>query len=702
MATLEKIRSKGVLLIVVVGFALLAFIVGDFLTQGSTYFSKSREIVASIAGEDINIADFHAAIDQMTEVYKIETGQNELSEDIVAQLRASVWESLVNEKLLNAEAQKMGLSVSKEELSDRLIGNNIHPLILQRRAFADETGRFSRVALLQFYEFANQNGNPEAQQQAAQAKNYWLFWERNVKNSILQEKYTALISKAVVANSVEAQQAFDASKNSLMVQYIVQPYFMIADSLVNVSNNDIKNLYNKRKELFKQEANRSINYVAFTVKPIEEDYKEAEEWINRLSEEFKTTDDVTGLVNSNSDVMYDGRNYTERTVPMALKDFAFGGNNGDYFGPIFSNDTYTMARIMEAGIMQSDSVKLRHIFLTSADESKKDSIIGAIRGGANFGELALKYSAIQQTAVNGGEIGWVQDGAGVDKDLAEAFNKNTNEIFTISNPSGVQIIQIMEKTPARRKVKLAILQRQVIASSRTQSKLFNEAKQFAGSVSNIEKFTAKAEENGYIIRPAVELTAMTDRIADIPQSREVIRWTFQNSKGDVSDVIECGNTFIVAAINEVNEKGYRSIEKATPQLKAELLRDKKAELISKKMADQLASSSSLESLAAALNVDVKEAENVTFAGYQFGAAGFEPAVIGKTVNQPMNKISTPIKGNAGVYVVMPVDKTVNEMAYDAKLQKAQLNAQSNYTLPYSILQDLKDKAKITDNRLNFY
>ena len=241
MAVLDKIRSKGVLLVGAVGLALLAFIVGDFLNSGSSYFNKSKETVAKIVGEDINIKDYTASIDQMTEVYKIETGKSELNEEMMTQLRASVWESMVNEKILNAEAKKLGLAVSKEELSDRCIGNNIHPLIQQRRTFAGENGQFSRPLLVQFLNSLEQApANEEMKQQLAKAKSYWMFWEKTVKNSILQEKYTALISKAVVANSLDAKMSYQDRKTSVDVAYVVQPYYTVSDSAVTVSKSEIK------------------------------------------------------------------------------------------------------------------------------------------------------------------------------------------------------------------------------------------------------------------------------------------------------------------------------------------------------------------------------------------------------------------------------------------------------------------------------
>jgi len=704
MAVLDKIRSKGVLLVAAVGLALLAFIVGDFLNSGSSYFNKSKEIVANIVGEDINIKEYSESIEQMTEVYKIETGKTELDEQMMTQLRNSVWESLVNEKILNAEAEKLGLAVSAEELSDKLIGNNIHPLIAQRRTFAGENGQFSRPLLIQFLNSLEETpANEEMKQQIAKAKSYWLFWEKTIKNSILQEKYTALVSKAVSANSLDAKMSYQDRKVSVDVAYVVKPYFMIPDSAVNVSNSEIKDRYNKQKEQYKQAANCAINFVSFYIKPLKEDYSEAETWINKLSTEFKTTDDIVGLVNSNSDVMYDGRNYSFQSVPATLKAFAFGGATGDVMGPIFVNDTYTMAKIMQSGIMQSDSVKLRHIFLVEKDAAKADSLVAAIRAGADFATLAQKYSAVKQTAANGGEIGWLEDGvAGVDKEITTvAFTKAPNEVFTIKGAQGTQIMQVMEKTPARSKVKLAILERKVVPSSKTYSKIYNDAKQFAADM-NSEKFEKVAKEKGYMVRPATDILETSEKIADVPQSRKIVQWAFKSDKNDVSDVFDCGTEFVVALTTEVNEKGYRSLEKVTEQLKAEIIKDKKAELMINDLKAQLSKTPSLEALAATMGDSVKMAPAVNFAAYQFGMTGAEPAVIGKSTVAAINTVSAPIKGNAGVYVIRTSNKVENPQPFDAKMEIMQLNSRMNYSLPYMIIQDLKDKAEIVDNRLNFF
>lgn len=704
MALLGKIRSKGVLLIVIIGLALLLFIVNDALTQGSSFFNKSRETVAEILGDAVNIRDYSESIEQMNEVYKIETGQNELNEEIQSQLRGSVWESLVNEKLLFAEAKKIGLTVSTEELKDNLLGDRIHPMISQRRMFANESGQFDKVQLQRFYDNIHMNPeNEEMRQQIEKIKNYWLFWEHNVKISLLQDKYNQLLAKAITANSLDAKMNFEASSKIYDIDYIVQSYFTVPDSTIKVTDSEIKALYNKRKEQFKQEASRSINYITFTVKPSQDDYSEAEKWINQLADEFKTTDDVAGLVNSNSDVMYDGRNYSENSIPLSIKDFAFGNAAGAVMGPVFANDTYTMARIMEAGILMPDSVKLRHIYLTPDKESKTDSIVSALKSGADFATLARKYSAVQQTAAAGGEIGWIQEGVGFDKEITgAAFSKAVNEIFTLKNAQGTQIMQVTEKTSPRRKVKVAILERKVVPTSRTVSQYFNDAKQFIADVPNQEKFDKKAQEKGLPVRQANELLKESQKVSDIPQSRQIVRWAFEKDKGAVSEVFDCENTFIVATITDVSEKGYSPLQKVSTQLRSELIRDKKAEQIISNLNAQLAKTSVLGEIAQTIGTDVKEALGVTFSAYQFGTAGFEPAVIGKITKLGLNKISSPIKGNAGVYVVMPKNIQSSDNQFDVKAQISQLNSRTSYTVPYSIIQQLREKANIKDNRLNFY
>lgn len=701
MATLEKIRSKGVLLVTIVALALFAFIIGDFLTQGSSFFNQSKETVADINGTKVNIRDYQDMIDQVVIVQKIESGINEVDERTMDQIRSYVWESMINQQLLEIEAAKMGLAVTKEELSDRIIGNNVHPLVAQRKVFFDQTGRFNKAILVQFLsQIDNAPADAAQNQQFEELKKYWLFWEKTIKFSILQEKYNLLIGKAVVPNTVDAEYQFNARNEIYDFNYVVKPYFMISDSAVSVSDNEIKDLYNKKLEQFKQEPNIDLKFITIDIKAQDKDYKDAEAWINGLSDEFKSGADVTALVNANSDIPYTGENYSEKTVPYELKSFAFSGNSGDVMGPVFANEAYTMAKIMETGILTSDSVKIRHIYITKDKAAKVDSIVNAVKSGASFAGLAAQYSAVKQTAQNGGEIGWITENIqGLGEDIVKkAFAAGLNQVFTVDDSQGTQIMQVTEKTKAVRKVKLAILERKVFPSTESVGKLFNQAKNFATEL-KADSFDTRAENRHYIVRRADNMLTSTGQIQNIEQSRQIIRWAFENKLNAVSDVFECKDKFVVAVIDGVNDKEYRSINKVQSQLKAELIRDKKAEILIAKMAKD---GNTLGAIAAAEGVDVKDALGVQFSAYQFGAAGFEPAVLGAAINTPLNKLSAPVKGRSGVYVVQKISETKGTETFNARNEKMSLMSRYSYSLPMSIAKDMKDNADISDNRINFY
>lgn len=704
MATLEKIRSKGVLIIVVIGIALVSFIIGDFFTQGSTVMNQSREKVAEINGRNVKIQEFQDLLDQITIFQKYESGQADIDEQTMQQMRTYVWDQLVREQLITTEATKMGLTVTTEELSEYLIGNTIHPLIQQRRFFADESGQFSRSLLLQFLNHKDEEPTDmQMQEVLSEYRKLWIFLERTVKFAVLQDKFNSLFSKALVANTIEAKRNFDLNNKSIDVDYVVQPYFTIPDSEITVTPKEIRDRYNARQKMFRQEPNVSLKIVSFRIQPSEKDFTDTEAYINNLKEEFSTSSDIIELVNSNSDVPYTGRNFTKTTVPTIYREFAFSGKTGDVFGPVFSNNTFTMARIMETGLMSPDSVKLRHIFLAGEQASKTDSIVRLINAGANFGELAKTYSAVTQTAQMNGEIGWIVDGdPSLDREiLNNAFTKNTNEVFTFSNAQGTQIMQIMEKTAPKPKVKLAILERAVTASSITESQIFNEAKRFAAGL-RADMFDSIAAKNNYPVRYASEVLKTSDRILNIPQTRQIIRWAFDNKVGSVSDVFECERELIVAVLTDKNESGFRPLSAVSDQLRNEIIRDKKAQLITEQLNQKITNDLTLENIAEAIGQEVSQADNINFGSFQFGLAGSEPAAIGKATTLALNQISTPVKGNAGVYVLSARNITALENVFVPETEKQMLRSRFSFSIPNSIFMDMRDKAEITDNRLTFY
>ena len=665
MASLQRIRNHGALLIAIVGLAMLAFILGDFLNSGSSFFNRSRENVGVIEGQKVHYTEYEAAKEQLTEVYKIESGRSDFDEDTHAQIRNQVWNMLMMDYTLRAQAEKIGMDITADELSELCIGENVHQIIRARRAFAGEDGQFSRDAVISLLQAINQEGE-DAEQNAnlKQAKTYWMYWEKAVRISYMQEKYTTLLQHMLKANSLDAEYAFNSRKNGVSAEYVMQPYFTVADSLVSVSDRDLKKLYKQHKEQYKQTPNRAIKYIAFDIVPNEADFKAAETLMNNLKEEFQTTEDVSLVVNTNSDVMYDGRDYSEETVPAQFKEFAFNkdAKTGDCTEILFENNTYAMARIMQAGYSLPDSVELKAI----------------VEGGEDQ------------------ELGWFK-AADLPKNIAEpAFAGKRGDKFTVAQGMGEQTYEIMEIGKATPKVKLAILAREVTPSSKTYSIIYNNAKQFIVNNNNAEALESAAQEAGMTVVPEYNLTATTDKVGQLKGSRSIVRWAFDAKEGAVSDVFECGNQFIVAALTEVNDDEYRSLDAVRAELTYEATNNAKAEYIKK----QLKGAESLEAAAQIMGQRVQSVERVSLADSRFGNAGMEPAVIGKTIAQGENTLSEPIQGNMGVFVVKTGTANNSAEEFNVESEKAQLASRFAY-LPYQAMQLVEEKAEVTDNRANF-
>ena len=665
MASLQRIRNHGALLIAIVGLAMLAFILGDFLNSGSSFFNRSRENVGVIEGQKIHYSEYEAAKDQLTEVYKIESGRSDFDEDTYAQIRNQVWNMMMMDYTLRAQAKEIGMDVTVDELSELCIGENPHQILRSRRAFMDENGQFNRDAVKNLIAAIN-DGSEEAAQNAnlQQAKTYWLYWEKAVRISYMQEKYTALLQHLLKANSLDAEFAFDSRQKGVSAEYAMQPYYTVADSLVKVSEGDIKKLYNQKKEQFKQTPNRAIKYVAFNIVPSEDDFKAAETLMNNLQEEFKTTEDIALVVNTNSDIMYDGRDYSEETVPAQFKEFAFAkdAKAGDCTEILFENNTYSMARIMKAGYSLPDSVELKAI----------------VEGGEDQ------------------ELGWFKADQ-LPKNIAEpALNGKRGDKFTVAQGMGEQTYEIMEIGKPTPKVKLAILAREVTPSSKTYSIIYNNAKQFIVTNNNAEAMEKAAQEAGMAVIPQYNLTATTDKVGQLKGSRTIVRWAFDAKEGAVSDVFECGDQFIVAALTEVNDGEYRSLDAVRAELTFEATNNAKAAYIKK----QLKGAETLEAAAQIMNQPVQHIERVSLADSRFGNAGMEPAVIGKTIALGENALSEPIQGNMAVFVVKTgaANNAADEL--NTEVEKAQLESRYAY-LPYQAIQLVEDKAEVTDNRANF-
>lgn len=700
MATLEKIRSKGLLLLIVVGLALVVFIVGDLVNSGSTYFQENSANVAVINGDKVKIRDYAEKMDQFNDVVKLQYGNN-INDEMTEQIRQMVWESTVTEKVIGDECKNIGMMITKNELADMLVGNNISPMMMNNQMFFNENGQFDVNVVKQFItmldsEEATQNIPYE---QLRLYRNYWRYWEHAIKTNRLQEKYTNLLNAALVVNPLEAQYAYDNAKVSADAVYAMKNYFAIADSTINVSDAEIKALYNKKKEQFKQKQSADVKYIVVDIKPSAEDFAEVEKWINNLKDEFTTTEDIAAVVNSNSDVQYRGENLVKEQIDADFQEFAFTGKAGDVMGPIFVDNTYKMARIIENGIASVDSVNLSNMYLrretAEATQALADSIMDAVKKGADFAELAKTHSLLQNAA-NGGEIGWVSE-MGLEKKIATpAFSTPAKGMFQVKEGNDINLFYVNELGQKTTKAKVAVLARTVDATSRTHAELYNKMKQFIVDNNTIEKLEAEAANNGYVVMTAKNLDINATEINNVKKAREVVRWIFENKEGVISDIFEVEDKIIAVAVDKHNEEGYRSIESVRPQLLAELRKEKKGDALVAEMNGKTMAQLATEGFR------VDTVRNINFASTYAGSIGNEPSLFARVAGAEVEKESAPIKGNTGAYIFKVISKEETTKPYNEKEEMVMLETREAYMNSYLAIEALKEAANIEDMRYKYY
>ncbi len=700
MATLEKIRSKGLLLLIVVGLALVVFIVGDLVNSGSTYFQENGANVAVINGDKVKIRDYAEKMEEFNDVVKLQYGNN-INDEMMEQIRQMVWESTVTEKVVGDDCAEIGMMVTKNELADMLVGNNISPMMMNNQMFFNENGQFDVNIVKQFIsmldsEDASQNIPYE---QLRLYRNYWRYWEHAIKTSRLQEKYTNLLNAALVVNPLEAKYAYDNAKVSADAVYAMKNYFAIADSTVSVSDAEIKARYNEKKEQFKQKQSADVKYIAVDIKPSADDFAEVEKWINDLKEEFTTTEEIADVVNSNSDVQYRGENLVKDQIDADFQEFAFSGKAGEVMGPIFVDNTYKMARIIENGINSVDSVNLSNMYLrretAEATQALADSIMTAVKKGADFAELA-KVHSLAQNGANGGEIGWVSE-MGLEKKIATpAFSTPAKGIFQVKEGNDIILFRVNELGQKVLKAKVAVLARSVDATSRTQATLYNNLKQFIVDNNTIEKLEAEAANNGYVVMTAKNLDINASAINNVKKAREAVRWVFENKEGAISDIFEVENQIIVVAVDKHNAEGYRSIESVRPQLLSELRKEKKGDILVAQMANKDMAQLATEGFR------VDTVRNISFASNYAGAIGNEPSLFARVAGAEVEKESPAIKGNTGTYIFKVINKEEAAKPYNEKEEMVMLETREGYMNQYLSIEALKEAADIEDMRYKYY
>lgn len=715
MAALGKIRSKGAILVGAISLALVAFLAGDAARSCEGMKGESRQQIGEILGKKISVQDYQKLIDEYQSAIKFTMQRDNLTDQELKQVEDQVWQQLVSNRVIEADAEKVGLTVTEKEIQN-VLNEGTNPMLVQTPFVNQQTGRFDVNALKQFFDSYNKAKaakSPQVEQMQA-IYDYWLFVEKNLRAQLLGQKYQALLASCVLSNKAEAKMAFKDNNEESQIQLASLAYSTVKDADVKVTDDDLKGKYAELKPAFRQNVEtRDIKFVDFQIKASAADRSQVVKEMNDFQKQLASVADPAAVVSkSGSEIPYLGlpvsnKAYQQYPDIASKIDSLSVGTTGVVENA--QDNTLNIIRVLSKAQL-ADSIQFRQINIAAAtpDEAraKADSIQKALAGGADFDALAKRYG---QT----GEKVWF---TGQQYEMAPSMNQDNrtfinallngevNATQNLALTQGNIILQVLDKKAFTTKTTAAVIKKVVDFSKATRSNAYNKFSEFVAKSSTVADLEKNAPKSGYQVQSLNDISTAEHYVGGIPGTRDALKWLFEAKQGEVSPLYECGNNdhLLVIALSAVHPQGYRSWDDAQVKeiLKREVIKDKKAEKLMAKL-------KGVNSIAAAQakGAKVSSVNQITFAAPAFVQAtgSVEPALSGAVAGTAAGKFSkAPVKGNAGVYVFQVVKKSMRAGSkYDETLVMQQA-AQANMQLVGNFMQDLILKAKVVDNRYLFF
>ena len=715
MAALGKIRSKGGILVAAIGLALFAFLAEAAFRSCNEIKSESRQQIGEILGEKISVQDYQKLIDEYQSAIKFTMQRDNLTEDELNQVKDQVWQQLVNNRVLEADAKKVGLTVTEQELSN-VLNDGTNPMLAQTPFVNQQTGRFDINALQQFldgYNKAKASNSPQLEQMQT-IYDYWLFVEKNLRTQLLGQKYQALLASCVLSNKAEAKMAFKDNNEESDIQLASLAYSTIKDADVKVTDEDLKAKYEELKPAFRQNTEtRDIKFVDYQIKASASDRNAIVKDMNELQKQLATATDPSMVISkSGSMIPYLGlpvssKAYQQYPDIASKIDSLAVGTTGVTENK--QDNTLNIIRVMSKAQLP-DSVQFRQIQVAANTpeeaHAKADSIQKALAGGADFVAIAKRYGQTgEKVWFTGQQYEAAPSMSEDNRTYIEALlNGEVNAIQNVALTQGNIILQVVDKKAMKTKTTAAIIKKLIDFSKATRSDAYNKFSEFVAKSTTPADLEKNASKYGYHVQSLNDVSTSEHYVAGVHGTRDALKWLFDAKQGDVSPLYECGDNdhLMVIVLSAIHPKGYRSWD--DPQvkeiLKREVIKDKKAEKLMAKL-------KGVNSIAAAQakGAKVSTVSQITFAAPAFVQAtgSAEPALSGAVAATAAGKFSkNPVKGNAGVYVFQVVKKALRAGSKYNEAMAMQQAAQQNMQFLSNFMQDLILKANVVDNRYLFF
>lgn len=695
MAAIGKIREQSTLLLIVIGGAMVAFVFLDFFTGSG--FSQPDRYVGEVFGEEINMVDYERKV----EAYKqsMATVGQPVSGQAEQQIRNQVWNDMIQAKIMHAEMSKLGMRISRDEFDDIRFGENVRPELAEGENFQNpETGQFDPQLVQNYFAFLQQQ--------------YPVFYENQVTrivNDRLYEKYNNMVKKGIAVNTIDAKNEYYKQEQKVRFNFVFRDFSSMADTLVTVSESDLKSYYNKNKndERFKREAAVDVKYVVFNVQPTEDDENEILEDITSLIEEFKSARNDSIFALKYSDSRSGSAVRLQTQDDESLQAFAETAEIGDVVGPFKRNGRYVIAKVVSEG--DEEQATARHILLSnqSGDDmetlrNRADSIKKVIASKKNFEDMVNKFSDDPGSKATGGVYENFNREAMVAPFTEASFDRPIGSLNVVDTDYGVHIVEPMSRTKVR-VVDVIEVDARIRPSNRTFNEIYDDANEFSLTASDINGLEKLAAERGFEVKEAKDIKRQATSIPGVARSIDAVRWahnTQNTKKGQVSEPFEFDQKIVVVGLVNRREEGVASFEDVKEEIKPDLIKEKKVALFSKEMQGK-----SIDDLSKEFNLTSRLAANVSESRPSLPGSGAEPYVVGYALTLAEGAVSPPIEGNKGVYVIEVLSKTAVEprtdyLAYKDELEETRKNQLSNYNV--GVYKALKEVAKVRDDRSKLY
>jgi peptidyl-prolyl cis-trans isomerase D len=711
MSVIQSIRDKAAWIIIgAIALALIAFIVQDALQGGGRgLFSGNSTTLGKVNGTSIDVRDFEARYKMAEDNYRAQNYP--VNDQLRSQIRESLWNEFVEDALMTDEYAKLGITVSDKEVGDILYGAN--PPQMLKQQFTDSTGTFNAQAAYQAIR-SLKKGSPQ----------YTSFWGEFVpalEKSRQREKFTSLVGKSMYVPKWLLEKTNAENSQRAAISYVNVPYSTISDSTIRLTEDDIREYVDKHKEAYQQENERNLVYVSFDASPSAKDsqaiYNNVAKQRDALAAANTTAEIQTVIANSASETPFFDGYVLSSHMQMGNADTLRKLADGQIIGPYLDGPNYTMAKMIGRRQMP-DSVKCRHILIKIGDQqgqartdsaAKKliDSIETAIKGGANFDSMVVKYSDDAGSKDKKGEYEFTSmQFSNLSKEFAEVIfygNVGDKKVVKVENQSysGYHYIEVLSQKKVETAFKIAYVSQAIVPSDETINTASGMASQFAAGSRDLKQFDDNVTK-GKLNKLQADVKESDFMIMGLGESREIIRWAFNDAKkGTVAEhAYQVGDKFVVPAVTGVSEKGTMSVEKARPLVEYKVRNQKKAENIVKKIGN----ASTLEAVAQATGQQVFNNDSISFGSTFIPNVGNEMRVLGASFNKDyQSKISGPIKGEIGVFVIKVNNiSAVPNPNFNAKAQQQAMQQQMGAMFGYRVMEIMKKSANIKDNRIKFF